>query len=62
MDVTRCSFPVKGPGERRECGHRAVEVFVIEYLYRYPRCQRHAPREAHELAAARGYPVERVTA
>ena len=60
MDMTRCSFPVRGPGERRHCGHRAIEVVTIDRGERVPLCRRHATREAHELAAERGYRVESV--
>ena len=59
--MTRCSWPVKGPGHKVECGRQAVECIESD-RDRWPRCRRHATREAHELAAARGYRIEAVTA
>ena len=55
--MTHCSFPVKGPRQRQECGHRATARYLVDGQ-ELPRCRRHDSREARALAEERGYPVE----
>ena len=56
--MTRCTWPVRGPRDRRECGHQAVAVVRAEV--EYPRCRRHMTKEARALADEKGYEVVEV--
>lgn len=51
--MTRCSWPVNGPRNRLECGHRACEGFVLDGEV-LPRCSRHLTQAARSLAAEQG--------
>jgi len=59
--MTCCQFPVKGPGKRQQCGHRAVVAYKWpESPEPMPRCRRHDSPQARGYAAFHGYLVEPV--
>lgn len=51
--MTRCSYPVNGPRDHRECGHRACKAWLVDGD-RLPRCERHLTRAAIERAEREG--------